>query len=182
MASSIESETIFTAKNRKLIRFRPKKSTDTELLWGMFSTLSEATVSNLVPPFTRERIESWTSNMDPNYGVFIVAVIEEDGKDRIVGNASLKFQPQEVFKHKGDFAITVHDEYQNLGIGTALLNHLIQIARNRELKKIVLTVNTTNLRALHVYQKAGFQIEGTLRKEMFWNGKYRDAYRMALFL
>jgi putative acetyltransferase len=182
MASSEEFGTTFKAKNGKMLHFRPKRPTDTEMLWEMFSTLSQATLSNLIPPYTRERIESWTSNVDANYGVFIVAVIEENGKDRIVGNASLKFQPQEVFKHKCDFAITVHDEYQNLGIGTALLNYLSQIAKNKGLKKIVLTVNTVNLRALHIYQKAGFQIEGTLHDEMFWNGKYCDEYRMALFL
>lgn len=182
MAYPLEWETTFTAKNGKLLRFRPKKSTDTEMLWAMFSTLSEASVSNLIPPFTRERIESWTSNMNPDYGVFIVAVTDEESEQRIVGSASLKFQAQEVFKHKADLALTVHDDYQNLGIGTALLNHLLNIARKKGLVKICLTVNVNNYRAIHMYQKAGFTLEGTLRKEICINGNYLDEHRMALFL
>jgi putative acetyltransferase len=182
MAYPVEWETAFTAKNGKLLRFRPKKSSDTEMLWAMFSTLSETSISNLIPPYTRERIEGWTSNIDFNDVLTIVAVVEEMGVPRIVGSASLKFNAQEVFKHKAEFAITVHDEYQNIGVGTALLNHLINIARKKNLKKIFLTVNTGNARAIHVYQKAGFEIEGLLRKDTCLNGKYLDEYRMALFL
>jgi len=182
MAYPVEWETEFTAKNGKLLRLRPKESSDTEMLWAMFSTLSETSISNLIPPYTRERIEGWTNNIDFNDVLTIVAVIEETGVQRIVGTASLKFNAQEVFKHKAEFAITVHDDYQNLGVGTALLNHTLNIARKKNLKKIFLTVNNGNARALHVYEKAGFKMEGILRKEVCLNGKYLDEYRMALFL
>jgi len=182
MANPVKLETTFTSKNGKLLRFRPKRSTDTDMLWEMFSTLSQATVSNLVPPFTRERIEGWTKNIDFNDVLTIVAVVEEKDGMRIVGSASLKFNTQEVFKHKADLALTVHDDYQNLGIGTALLGHLLDIARKRGLAKICLTVNVNNSRAKHVYQKAGFTSEGTLLKEICINGSYLDEQRMALFL
>ena len=57
-----EWEMVFTAKNGKRVKFRPEQSGDTEMLWKMFSTLSKESVSNLLPPFTRERVEGWTSN------------------------------------------------------------------------------------------------------------------------
>jgi RimJ/RimL family protein N-acetyltransferase len=171
-------ETTFTAKNGKRIRFRPEKAGDTEMLWNMFSTLSEASVSNLIPPFTRQRIEGWTSKIDYNS----VLAIVEDADERIIGVSSLKFHAEEVFKHKAELGITMHDDYQNLGIGTALLNHMLSIARNKRLTKVYLTVNTKNGAAIHLYKKAGFEIEGTLRREMYLNDKYLDEYRMALFL
>jgi putative acetyltransferase len=177
-----EWETVFTAKNGKTITFRPEKSSDTEMLWAMFSTLSEASLSNLVPPFTRERIEGWTSNIDYNEVLAIVAVIDKKSMQRIVGSASLRFNSQEVFKHKAELGITVHDNYQNLGIGTALLNHLLAIARMKKLKKVWLMVNTENDKAIQLYKKAGFEIEGTLRKEMYFKGKYSDEHRMTIFL
>jgi L-phenylalanine/L-methionine N-acetyltransferase len=182
MAYPIEWETVFTSKNGKKVNFRPELSTDTEMLWQMFSTLSANTVSNLVPPFTRERIESWTSNIDYDEALAVVAVVEEKNVQRIVGTASLKFNQQEVFKHKAELGISVHDDYQNLGIGTALLNHMIAIAKMKELKKVWLIVNTKNDRAIYLYKKTGFEIEGTLRKETHLNGTYRDEYRMSLFL
>ncbi len=177
-----EWEMMFTAKNGKKVKFRPEQPDDTEMLWKMFSTLSKESASNLLPPFTRERVESWTSNINYNEVLAIVAVIEERNEQRIIGDASLKFNPQEVLKHKAELGITVHDNYQNMGIGTALLNHLIDIARMKKLSKVWLQVSTDNDRAICMYKKAGFEIEGKLCKESYVNGKYRNEYRMALFL
>jgi RimJ/RimL family protein N-acetyltransferase len=177
-----EWEKLFTAKNGVAVHFRPEQASDTEMLWAMFSTLSEATLSNLAPPFTRERVENWTRNIDYSKILTIVAIVEEHTSSRIVGSATLIFNPQEVFQHRADFSITVHDNYQNMGIGTAQLNHLLAIAKTQNLHKISLIANTTNARALHLYRKAGFEVEGILRKEMYYKGKYIDVYRMALFI
>ena len=175
-------EMVFTAKNGKKVKFRPEQSGDTEMLWKMFSTLSKESASNLLPPFTRERVESWTSNINYNELLAIVAVIEEKNEQRIIGDASLKFYPQEALKHKAELGITVHDDYQNIGIGTALLQHILNIARIKKLKKVCLQVSTDNAKAICMYKKAGFEIEGKLCKESYINDKYRDEYRMALFL
>jgi putative acetyltransferase len=177
-----EWESVFTAKNGKKICFRPKQSSDTEMLWKMFSTMSDQSLSNLVPPFTRERIESWTNNINPDEVLTIVAVTEEKNEQQIVGSASLKFNPQEASKHKAELSVAVHDEYQNMGLGTAMVKHLLGIARAKRLRKVWLLVNTDNDRAVHVYKKAGFEVEGKLCKERFVNGKYMDEYRMAVFL
>ena len=177
-----EWETEFIAKNGMKIRFRPELSSDTEMLWQMFSTLSEDSVSNLIPPFTRERIEGWTSNINYDEVLAIVAVIKEKNEQRIVGSASLKFNPHEHSKHKAELGITVYDDYQNIGIGTALVKHLLNIARIKKLKKVWLQVNTDNNTAIHIYKKAGFKIEGKLCKERCIKGKYRDEYRMAILL
>ncbi|MCW4009448.1 MAG: GNAT family N-acetyltransferase [Candidatus Bathyarchaeota archaeon] len=173
---------VFTAINGATVNFRHQQAEDTEMLWQMFSTLSEASLSNLVPPFTRQRIEGWTSNIDPDVVLAFVAVIKKEHIPRIVGVTSLKFYLQEAFKHKADLGITVHDDYQNLGVGTALLNHILAVARKKKIIKICLNVNTENDRALHMYRKAGFKIEGTLRREMYYKGNYLDEHRMALFL
>jgi hypothetical protein len=106
-----EWKTEFTAKNDMRVVFRPEQSGDTEMLWKMFSTLSKESVSNLLPPFTRERVESWTRNINYNEVLAIVAVDERE--QRIIGSASLKFNPQEALKHKAELGLTVHDSYQN---------------------------------------------------------------------
>lgn len=168
----------FTTKNGQKVLFRPVQSNDTEMLWRMFSTLSEKSLSNLVPPFTRERVGSWTSNIDYNKVLAIVAVAQEI----IVARASLKFNPQEIFKHKAELAIAVHDDYQNIGIGSALIEHLLKIARKRKLTKVWLDVRATNEPAIHVYRKVGFELEAKLCKECCINGEFGDEYRMAIFL
>lgn len=169
----------FLAKNGETIHFRPEEATDTEMLWSMFSTLSEATVSNLIPPFNRERVEGWTKNIDYSKVLAIVAVI---GDARIVATGSLQFNTHEVFQHRAELGLTVHDSYQNRGIGAALLAHLLGIVKEKDLKKVHLTVRADNERAIHLYSEFGFQIEGTLQKETCLNGKFIDDYRMALLI
>jgi len=161
---------------------RPELSSDTEMLWEMFSTLSKRSLENLIHPFTRERIEGWTNNIDYNKHLPILALIQENGKERIIGSASLSFHSQESVRHKAELGITVHDDYQNQGLGTTLIMHLLEIAQEKELKKIYLRVDTENGRAIHVYEKCGFKIEAKLEKEDYVNGQFRDDYRMAIFL
>lgn len=69
-----------------------------------------------------------------------------------------------------------------MGLETAMINHLLDIARKKGLKKVYLLVNTTNRRAIHVYEKCGFRIEAKLEKEHFREGGFGDDYRMAIFL
>ena len=152
------------------------------MLWKMFSTLSERSLSNLAPPFTRERVERWTSNIDYDKILTIVAVVEEKGEQRIVGSASLSINQREISRHTAELGIAVHDDYQNIGIGTAMLRHLLGIARVKKLRKLWLLVNTDNDRAVHIYKKAGFEIEGKLRDERYYRGQFGDEYRMAIFL
>ena len=177
-----EWEKKVTLKSGQRVFLRPELSTDTEMLWKMFSTLSEDSLSNLVLPFTRERIERWTSNIDYDKNLPILALIKEEGKQRIIGTASLSFNSVEAFKHKAELGVTVHDDYQNMGLGTAMVNHLLDIARKKGLKKVFLLVNTDNARAIHVYERCGFRTEAKLIKEHYRNGQLGDDYRMAIFL
>jgi len=58
-----------------------------------------------------------------------------------------------------EFALVVADEWQNRGIGTALMQALIEAARQRGFKRIegeILTENT-NMRAL--VEKLGFSVD-----------------------
>ncbi len=168
-------------RNGRQVFLRPELSTDTGMLWEMFSTLSEESLSNLVLPVTKERVESWTSNIDYAKVLPILALVTEE-TERIIGDSSLSFYRADALRHKAELGLTVHDDYQNLGLGTAMTMHLLEIARMKGLKKVFLLVNSDNSRAIHVYEKCGFQIEATLRKEYCRKGEFGDDYRMAIFL
>jgi RimJ/RimL family protein N-acetyltransferase len=169
-------------KNGQQVVLRPELPTDTGMLWKMFSTLSKASLDNLVEPFTRERIESWTDNVDYDKNLPILAIVEEEKKARIIGSSSLSFYSTEANRHKAELGITIHDDYQNLGLGTIMIKHLLSIARRKGLKKVFLLVTATNSRAIHVYEKCGFKVEAKLEKEHSREGKLEDDYRMARFL
>lgn len=46
----------------------------------------------------------------------------------------------------------------NRGIGTALINSAIEIARNHRCRKVVVITTNDNLEALRFYQKRGFDL------------------------
>lgn len=49
------------------------------------------------------------------------------------------------------------------------------------LYKLYLVVDNENKKAIHIYSKMGFEVEGVLKHEFFVNGHYRDVTRMCVF-
>ncbi|QWA12213.1 spermidine N1-acetyltransferase [Sodalis ligni] len=49
------------------------------------------------------------------------------------------------------------------------------------LHKLYLIVDQENEKAIHIYSKLGFKVEGVLIKEFFVNGEYRNTIRMCIF-
>jgi RimJ/RimL family protein N-acetyltransferase len=86
-------------------------------------------------------------------------------------------------RHSGEFGISVRRDVWGLGIGSWMLDALIEWARATGIvKKLDLRVRTDNQRAIALYMQKGFVIEGTIRKEMLVDGKYFDHYWMGLEL
>lgn len=70
---------------------------------------------------------------------------------------------------------------RNKGYGTEALTLLIRfLFMELNLLRIQLDTWSGNDRALHVYKKCGFQVEGTLRNAEFVNGRYYDQIVMGL--
>jgi len=106
----------------------------------------------------------------------LVAVI--DGE--IVGTIALHTSSRPRVNHKAEIGMMVRDDWQGKGVGTALMQAMIDLADKwLNLTRIELTVFTDNEPAIALYRKFGFQIEGTLRKFGFRDGEFVDAYTMA---
>lgn len=113
----------------------------------------------------------------------VAVIIELSGEERIIAAATLgPFSRNESSRHVTGFGIVVHDDYQDKGLGTQLTQYMIDIAREKGLKKVYLQVFTNNEKAIHVYRKCGFKIEGKLEKEHYKDGEYGDDYRMTILL
>jgi RimJ/RimL family protein N-acetyltransferase len=68
------------------------------------------------------------------------------------------------------------------GIGTALLRAVEQWAAEHGVHRLELTVQTTNIRAIALYQRAGFQHEGTKRHSLRVQGQNTDEWLMSKLL
>ncbi|MCW4050186.1 MAG: GNAT family N-acetyltransferase [Candidatus Bathyarchaeota archaeon] len=175
-----------TLNKQTTIHLRPGETRDFEMLWTMLSTLSEDSLQFLHNRFIRDEIETGMTHIDYDNLLPIVAVVKDQatGKTRIAAFATLGFQRGESRKHRAEFDIIVHDSYQGKGLGTVLTQHMLDIAREKGLKKVYLKTNTGNQRAIHVYEKLGFKIEGKLIMEHYHylTQQYGDDYRMAIIL
>ena len=79
--------------------------------------------------------------------------------------------------------IVISLEYCNAGLGTIMMDYLIEWCKNNgETVKISLTVRKDNKRAIALYEKYGFEIEGILKKETFIDGEYYDSIVMGLMI
>jgi putative acetyltransferase len=108
-------------------------------------------------------------------GRILVAEIE----GRVVGNLELSCLDGRQ-SHAGVIDIAVHDDFQNRGIGSALMRTAVDIADNQlGLKRLALNVAADNSRAIHLYEKFGFVNEGTHRAVSLRDGEYLDDYTMA---
>lgn len=73
------------------------------------------------------------------------------------------------------------NEKQSKGIGTEAAKEMLKHAfYNLNLHKVYLTVLTNNQRAIKLYDRCGFKIEGTLREEVYKNGKFEDMLVMSI--
>ena len=91
--------------------------------------------------------------------------------DEVIGYYSF----QKIFEEGYINNIAIKKEYQSKGFGTQLFLDLIDRADKFEVKALTLEVETDNIKAISLYKKFGFIVEGT-RKNFYKNSK--DAYIM----
>ena len=126
--------------------------------------------------FRSERWRKWLADGAPDD---FVLVAEVAGK--VVGNLGLHAASKSPRRrHAGALGMSVRDDWQGRGVGTALMAAAIDLADNwLNYTRLELTVYTDNAAALALYRKFGFEIEGTLQNYAFRGGRFIDAYTMA---
>ena len=71
--------------------------------------------------------------------------------------------------------IAVSPEHQHQGLGTLMMNEIMEIAKHHNVRKIMLEVKPDNEVAISLYQKYGFEVIG-LRRNYY--GPSKDALTM----
>lgn len=103
--------------------------------------------------------------------------------DRVVGMVSVVTLDRPRRKHVGVIAISVHVDWQGKGVGGALMRAILDLADNwLNLMRLELEVYADNEAAIHLYERFGFEVEGTLRRHAFRDGEYVDSKVMGRLL
>jgi RimJ/RimL family protein N-acetyltransferase len=103
--------------------------------------------------------------------------------DQIVSTLSFVGGHRPRIQHTGEFGVSVRKAHWGLGIGSRLLDALLDWARaTRIVTKLNLRVRTDNARAVALYLRKGFVLEGTIRAAIYIDGVYYDHHCMGLDL
>lgn len=123
--------------------------------------------------------ETWRKRLsEPEPGLVALVACHEA---ELVGMIGLHTHPDRPRRrHAAELGMTVRDDWQGKGAGTALMKAALDLADNwLGLTRIELTVFTDNEPGVKLYQKFGFEIEGTQRQYALRDSRFIDAYLMA---
>lgn len=123
-----------------------------------------------------ERLGTAAANGNP----LILVAEADDG--RLVGFlAAAAAQPRRA-RHSAYIVIGILLACAGQGIGTRLFEAMEAWARAKGLHRLELTVMAHNQAGIALYEKMGFEIEGTKRHSLRVDGAYVDEYYMARLL
>ncbi|MCX8071030.1 MAG: GNAT family N-acetyltransferase [Candidatus Binatia bacterium] len=157
-------DTSVVLRDGSSIRIRAIRPDDKERLTEHFNSLSERSVYfrffSAKKRLTDEELVRFT---EPDFvtHVALVATRLEDGKERIIGVGRYIIPPHGD-PRRAEVAFAVADAYQGKGIGTALLEHLASIARERGVTEFEANVLGENNQMLEVFARSGFRVARTV--------------------
>lgn len=160
---------------RSKIEVRAAEFSDAEALTRIFADRN-AYAQTLQLPL--QSIEVWrrrlTHNDDTQHT--LVATVAGD----VVGNLGLTRFTRPRRAHVGEIGMAVRDDWHGKGVGSVLMEAALDLADNwLGLRRIELHVHADNERAIALYRKFGFEVEGTHRAYAIRNGVYVDSLSMA---
>jgi len=129
-------------------------------------------------PWDPRREREWVRGFDDRLSVLYVA--EVDG--RVVGQLDVHISGYPKAKHVANLGIAVVKAYRDRGVGRALMERALAWMEGKGVEKATLEVFSTNTRAIALYKKMGFEVEGVRRKQYKVRGKSVDDVLMAKWL
>ena len=158
------------------ITIRHAEPTDAAALHRLFGDRS-VVAGTLQLPFPSSSL--WQERLrNPPEGLYHLVACADD---EVVGSLTLHTTPTRPrIRHVGSIGMAVRDDWQGRGVGTALMRAALDLAENwLNLSRVELEVYADNAAGIALYEKLGFEREGTHRRYAFRDGKYVDAYSVA---
>jgi RimJ/RimL family protein N-acetyltransferase len=93
--------------------------------------------------------------------VGLVAVLEKDGVDQIVGGGRYVRMEPSGAGQSAEVAFLIDDAHQGLGIGSRLFKHLVVIARESGITQFEAEVLPSNARMLKLFARSGLPVATT---------------------
>ena len=128
-------------------------------------------------------VEAWRKHLEQQVeqqdGLHLLAI---DNGEAIASGGIHSVSPRLRRRHAAGLGICVARERQRQGLGSEMMRRLLDWSDNwAGYLRIELSVYTDNERAIALYRRFGFEMEGTHRAHALRNGAYVDSHSMARF-
>lgn len=104
---------------------------------------------------TYEQLQNFIT-IDYRKEMIILALLNDSGIEEVVGMGEYRITGKSLI---ADIALTVRDDYQNMGIGKNLFRYLTQIARNAGILGFTAEVLADNNSVNHMSENSGIEFE-----------------------
>ena len=154
--------TPYTLRDGTQVLLRPIRPEDEPIEAELIENLSEESKRfrffYVIKDITHDMLVRFC-NIDYDREMAIIAeYTDSSGKRRNVGVGRLIMDP---WRRRGEFAVVVADDFQGKGLGTKLVDMLIQIADEKGLETIYGIVMPENTKMIELCRKMGFDIRYT---------------------
>ncbi len=158
-------------KTGEILTFRPIRPEDEPAMVDFHETLSDYTVYlrfeqpiDLEQRIRHDRLAHIChTDYDRQMGMIAERVDVETGASAILGVARLSKIPG---GHDANFGILVRDEYQGTGMGTALLERSLNIAKQENVRRVSATILPDNTAMKRICGKLGFKVKEIQGRDM----------------
>lgn len=121
-------------------------------------------------------VSNWQRLYNAGSG-FYNLVAEVEGK--VVGQLGLQVCQSPRRRHAAELGMGVSEDFQGQGIGSALLRAALELADQwLNIRRMELTVYSSNEAAIALYERFGFEVEAELSDFAFQYGNYVSALSM----
>ena len=151
-------------KNVKLkdgtkVLLRPIKPEDENLWHDMFKSFSEESVRYRFFRIIKEtphEMRTRYCNIDYDREIGIVAEVKDENKRRFLGVTRIIDSPSK--NNEAEFALIVSDEWHRLGLGSEFVDYTIEVAKDKQLKKLYGIVLKDNTPMISLCREKNFKI------------------------
>lgn len=153
----------------RLLRIRAIRPLDKQALHDTFHRLSRRSVYFRFLGDKKDLSEeelTYLTELDFVRRVALVAVVGEDKRERIVGVGRYTVLGDHEREQRADLAIAVEDVFHGLGVGTLLLRHLAEIARQRGVTVFEADVLPDNDKMVEVFANCGLPLQTRVQAGM----------------
>lgn len=129
-------------------------------------------------PKTLDDRRDWLLGHTSKYPVLVALI-----NNKVIGWASLnRWSVYHAFEDSAESSLYVDTAYQGKGIGSKLMQHLIEETKKGDLKTIIARILDGNPASIKIHERAGFEHTGTLKKIGKKFGRYIDLHMMQKML